>query len=90
MKVSGQLHTLADLPQEKEPRYPLDRRLCGPQRRSGHGGEKNFQPLPGHEPPDHPAHKHSAIPTELSPLPILNMLIVNLVISSTSFHKRCL
>jgi hypothetical protein len=30
----------------------LDRRLGGPQSRSGHGGdEKNFQPLPGLEPP---------------------------------------
>jgi hypothetical protein len=34
------------------PWYPLDRRLCGPQSWSGHGGEeKNFQPLPGLEPP---------------------------------------
>jgi hypothetical protein len=33
-------------------RYPLDRRLGGPQSRSGHGGEeKNSQPLPGLEPP---------------------------------------
>jgi len=30
----------------------LDRRLGGPQSRSGHGGEeKNSQPLPGLEPP---------------------------------------
>jgi hypothetical protein len=39
------------------PRYPLDRRLGGPQSRSGHGGEeKNSQPPPGIEPPnpDHP------------------------------------
>jgi hypothetical protein len=34
-------------PQGKSPRYPLDRRLGGPQSRSGHGGEeKNSQPLP--------------------------------------------
>jgi hypothetical protein len=32
--------------------YTLDRRLDGPQSRSGRGGEeKNFQPLPGLEPP---------------------------------------
>jgi hypothetical protein len=32
--------------------YPLDRRLDGPQNRSGRGGEeKNSQPLPGLEPP---------------------------------------
>jgi hypothetical protein len=30
----------------------LDRRLCGPQSRSGRGGEeKNYQPLPGLKPP---------------------------------------
>jgi hypothetical protein len=32
--------------------YPLQRRLGGPQSRSGGGGEeKSFQPLPGLEPP---------------------------------------
>jgi len=37
--------------QGKSPRYPLDRRLGGPQSRSGHGGEeKNSQPPPGIEP----------------------------------------
>jgi hypothetical protein len=35
----------------KEPRYPLDRSLGGPQSRSGRGGEeKNSQPPPGIEP----------------------------------------
>jgi hypothetical protein len=34
------------------PWYPLDRRLGGPQSRSGRGGEeKNYQVLPGLEPP---------------------------------------
>jgi hypothetical protein len=34
-------------PQGKGPRYPLDRRLGGPQSRSGHGDEeKNSQPPP--------------------------------------------
>jgi hypothetical protein len=28
-------------PPGKRPRYPLDRRLCGPQRRSGRRGEEN-------------------------------------------------
>jgi hypothetical protein len=33
-------------PQGKSPRYPLDRKLGGPQSRYGHGvEEKNFQPL---------------------------------------------
>jgi hypothetical protein len=39
-------------PQGESTWYPLDRRLGGPQSRSGHGGEeKNSQPLPGLEPP---------------------------------------
>jgi len=38
-------------PQGKNHWYPLDRRLCGPQNWSGHGGEeKNSQPLLGIEP----------------------------------------
>jgi hypothetical protein len=45
MEVSGQLHAPAAVPQGKSPHYLLDRRLGGPQSRSGHGGEeKNFQP----------------------------------------------
>jgi hypothetical protein len=48
------------------PRYPLNRRLGGPQNRSGLGGEeKNSQTLPGLEPVDHltrsPTLYHSAI-----------------------------
>jgi hypothetical protein len=39
MEVSGQLHASAALPTEKEPPLPLDRRLGGPQSRSGRGGE---------------------------------------------------
>jgi hypothetical protein len=39
-------------PKGKSLSYPLDRRLGGPQSRSGRGGEeKNSQPLPGLEPP---------------------------------------
>jgi hypothetical protein len=50
MEVSGQLHALAALLPEKNPWYPLDRRLGGPQSRSGRGGEeKNSQPPPGIE-----------------------------------------
>jgi hypothetical protein len=56
MEVSGQLHAPAALPPGKQPRYTLDRKLGGPQGRSGSGGEeKNSQPLPGLETPDHPA-----------------------------------
>jgi len=47
-EVSGQPHGPADLPLGKEPRYPLDRKFCGPQSRSACGGEeKNSQRQPG-------------------------------------------
>jgi hypothetical protein len=50
--VSGQLHVPAALPPGKNSWYPLDRKLGGPQNRSGRGGEeKNSQPLLGLEPP---------------------------------------
>jgi hypothetical protein len=52
MEVTGQLHAPAALPPGKDPGYLIDRRLGGPQSRSGRGGEeKNSQPLPGLEPP---------------------------------------
>jgi hypothetical protein len=52
MEVSGQLHAPTALPQGKEPLVSMDRRLGGPQSRSGRGGEqKNSQPLPGLESP---------------------------------------
>jgi hypothetical protein len=45
-----------------DPRYPLDRRLGGPQNWSGHRGQrKNPLPLPGIEPrsPSRPARSHT-------------------------------
>jgi hypothetical protein len=52
MEVSGQLHAPPLYPRGKSLRYLLDRRLGGPQSRSGRGGEeKNSQPLSGIEPP---------------------------------------
>jgi hypothetical protein len=50
--VSGQGHAPAALyPWRKDPRYPLDRKLGGPQSRSGHRGlRKNPLPLQGIEP----------------------------------------
>jgi hypothetical protein len=59
MEVNGQLHTPAALPRGKESLVPLDRRLGGPQSRSGRDGEeKNSQSPLGIEPsnPDRPAH----------------------------------
>jgi len=50
MEVSGQLHSSVALPPGKEPWYPLDRRLGGPQSQYGCGHEeKNSQPLSGLE-----------------------------------------
>jgi hypothetical protein len=50
MEMSGHIYAPAALPQGKSCRYPLERRLGGPQIRSGRGGEeKNSQPLPGLE-----------------------------------------
>jgi hypothetical protein len=52
MEVIGQRHTPSSLLPGKEPPYPFDRRLGGPQSRSGRSGEeKNSQPLPVLEPP---------------------------------------
>jgi len=51
MEVSGEIHAQAALLPEKEPRYPFDRRLSGPQSGSGRDGEeKNSQTLLGIEP----------------------------------------
>jgi hypothetical protein len=48
MEMSDQLHAPAALPPGKE---PLDRRLGGPQSRSGRGGEEKIpSPPPGIEP----------------------------------------
>jgi hypothetical protein len=45
MEVSGQFTPRPLYPQGESPWYPLDRRLGGPQSRSGRGGEeKNSQP----------------------------------------------
>jgi hypothetical protein len=57
MYVSGQLHAPAALPQGKISWYPLDRRLGGPQSRSGCSGEEKISQLqPELEPqnPDRP------------------------------------
>jgi hypothetical protein len=45
MEVNGQLRAPVALSLRKEPRYPLDKRKGGPQRRSGRcGEEKNLAP----------------------------------------------
>jgi hypothetical protein len=53
--------------QGKSPRYPLDRRLGGPQSRSGRGGEeKNSQPPPREPNSSHLIYSLVTILTELS------------------------
>jgi hypothetical protein len=54
MEVSGQFHAPAALPQGKSTWYPLDRRLGGPQSRSGRDEEKNSQPPPRESNPSTP------------------------------------
>jgi hypothetical protein len=45
MEVRSQIHAPAALPPGKQRRYPLDRRLGGPQSCSVRGGEEaNFHP----------------------------------------------
>jgi hypothetical protein len=44
--MSGELHTPDALPLEKNPRYPLDRSLGGPQKQSRRRGEEKILPLP--------------------------------------------
>jgi hypothetical protein len=76
MEVSGQLHAPAGLPQGKSPLHLLDRRLGGPQSRSGRcGEEKNSKPLPGLE---HPIIQTVAqrYATELSQLLIWVILLI--------------
>jgi hypothetical protein len=87
MKVSGRIHAQAALPW-----YPLDRRLGGPQNRSGRGGEeKNSQSPPGVEPydPNRPARSLVAIPTELSRLLIIIIIIINTNFNDRLFLKVC-
>jgi hypothetical protein len=51
MEISGNIQAPADLPpREKRPRYPLDRRLGGPQSRFGRvGEEKDIASFPRRE-----------------------------------------
>jgi hypothetical protein len=52
MEVSGQLQALAALPLgETASRYPLDRRMGGPQSRSGRCGDENNLSPAGNQTP---------------------------------------
>jgi hypothetical protein len=88
MEMSGQLHALAVLSPEKELRYPLHRRLCGPKRGSGCCGEEKNLSLPRIEPrPYSPL--AAAIPKELSrllPTEIVGLLPDTRACSALSAH----
>jgi hypothetical protein len=56
----------------KSPRYPLDRRLGGPQNQSGRRGEEKILPLPGLE--FRPLGRSVAIPTVFRRKLIVNYL----------------
>jgi hypothetical protein len=49
MEVSGQLHAPAALPPGKLPKYSLNRKLDGPQIRSGRCGEEEILAMAGIE-----------------------------------------
>jgi hypothetical protein len=69
MEVSGQLSRPGRFTPSESPLYPSDRRLGGPQSRSGRGGEeKNSHPQQRIVlyNPDRPARSLVAMPTELS------------------------
>jgi len=62
MKAGGRLHRMTILVPVKERRYPLNRRLGGPQSRCGLiGGVKTLLPLTGSQTPHHPAHSLATI-----------------------------
>jgi len=65
MEVSDHLHVPAASTVGKEPRYPLDRRLGGPQSWCGYGGgeEKPFPVPDGNRNPGRPIHSLVSIIT---------------------------
>jgi hypothetical protein len=80
MEMSGQLQAPAALFPGKSPWYPLDRRVGGPQSRSGHGGEeKNSQPPPEIEPqnPDLPVRSPALYRLSYHGSPLRTAVILN-------------
>jgi hypothetical protein len=55
MELNSQLHAQTAFTQERAPRYPLDRRLGGPQSRSGRCREENIPCHPQESNPGRPA-----------------------------------
>jgi hypothetical protein len=74
MELSVRLHTPAALPPGGQPRYPVYRRLGGPQSQCGrYGEEQSLLPLLGIE-LGHPVRRVVTIQTELSRLRIVTKL----------------
>jgi hypothetical protein len=78
-------------PQRKSPSYLLDRKLAGPQNRSGSGGRGKFPAPTGTGTPDHSAHcpalHHWASPSFCNILqsPVISSLLVPNILLSTLF-----
>jgi hypothetical protein len=69
MQESGQLHAAAALFRGESCRYTLERKLCGPQNRTGRGGEKENPFLDENRTPGRPVGSPVTIPTEAIRLP---------------------
>jgi hypothetical protein len=81
MEASGQLHTTAALPQGRNPWYPLDRRLGGPQSRSGRWWREKFPAPAGTRSPDHPSSNPGFL--------FLNFMLFKSVTKQSSIFLKC-
>jgi hypothetical protein len=88
MRVSGQRHAPAAPHPGKGHRYPLDRRLGGPQSRSGHEGyRKNPVRLPGIEPWSSSLVRHYtdwATPAPVVVVVVVVVVVIVVVVGSSS------
>lgn len=77
-EVNGQHHASVALPPGKNPRYPFQMKVSGPQSRSGRfAEEKNRLPAPGFETPDHSARKSSHYTDYATPAPSVLKYSIN-------------
>jgi hypothetical protein len=93
--VSGQLHVSAALPPEKDPQYPSDRKLGGPQSRSGRCREEKIFDHSGTQTPTYRSFSPYLVPIPLelsSSSPIFRKLYcLNLQDNgiSQAIHQAC-
>jgi hypothetical protein len=84
--VGGQHHTAAALyPRGKDPRYPLYRRLGGPQSRSGHRGK--ILCLCWGSKPSRRVRSQTLYSLSYPGFPVIIMLILNLVVRKSISYK---